>query len=334
MVDEFWEIQLDNNRFHTCSLSSASDCDDRVDSDSFNEVSGSADIDGGIEGKTAPTSSSKLVYSLPWEAGGNANAGCVTLKLHSLPTWADSFSPLGADPWYGSALLASLFLCDCRTDIGSINSVQQHIRSFTRKVPLRVIELGSGAVGLSAFAAALFILRHRADCESLLEGIIDEVVLSDNDPEVLEQLKNNTKVASAAFDERATVESLKNRVPNMRVHTLDWGDDSHEIDLAPFHLAIGAELVYTLSTAVACVKVVEKLLFCNRDILIVIVQVGNREGWRDTFLPKLEAIGAFVVTEELPIEIHQQATKYVEQGGTLNALKDFEVCFISRIDSI
>lgn len=326
-MDEFWEIQLDQSGFYG-SLGSGND-------DSDNSC-----VEQTSDSREFRLATNARAYSFLWGVDSHDGASCcsVDLRLSSLPMWTGSFSPLGADPWYGSALLASLLLHSGRSFGNNTvpnSRLQDHIaRGCTRQHPMRVLELGSGAVGISAFAAALSILQGRSSWNHSKDGIIDEVVLTDNNLEVLQQLKYNTDVAARAFDEMACSSSLSAHVPNMRVQKLDWSDDFHEIDLAPFQLAIGAELVYTPSTARACFKVVQKLLRCNSDILIVVVQVSDREGWRDTFLSRLESIGALVVTEQLPVEIHDHAAKFVEQGGTLNALRDFEVCYISPNQSI
>lgn len=306
----------------------------------------------------------------------NDNYGnTVTLELCTLPRHAGTLGPLGGEPWYGSALLASMLLLPpppppttddtSKNDNrgggggGPLQRIHGHLQDVSNQKGcggMRVLELGSGAVAIPAFAAVLAIVRQRR-CQrrpdedqngrhhetgtrddSNRRNVVadhdgvDEVVLTDHDPQVLRQLRRNVQTASLKLAEVARQESLS-AAPRMVIHHLDWTETTLCFDLCNIDLVIGSELVYTPETATSCFAIARELLRCNRDILIVLVEIADRPGWHDTFVPLLVESGGFdVECANVPVEIHQHAAAYrhVERGGTLNDLQDYEVCLISN----
>ena len=72
----------------------------------------------------------------------------ISLQLAELPANDGILSPVGADAWYASALLASMILQD--DGYGIFGSALQD-----KEQPLRVLELGSGTKALPGFATAI-----------------------------------------------------------------------------------------------------------------------------------------------------------------------------------
>jgi hypothetical protein len=400
-MDEFWKIQLEgSNQFHpaVAAADRLAHCDDDAayggsnidDEDRDSRANHEWVTDNAVERDQKPK-----IYSFPYlqdnvcgrerqqqQDGKNGNNNnnnkyetTVTLELCTLPRPTGAFGPLGGEPWYGSALLASMLLLlppppspttndtsgtdDNRGDGGGpLQRIHGHLQDVSNHGGMRVLELGSGAVAIPAFAAVLAILRQRR-CQRRQEvdpngshhetgtnedskrrnivamdhDDVDEVILTDHDPQVLRQLRRNVESASLKLAEVARQESLS-AAPRMVIHHLDWAEKTHCFDLWNIDLVIGSELVYTPETATSCFVIVRELLRCNnRDVLIVLVQIADRSGWHDTFLPFLLESGGFdIECSNVPVEIHQHAAAYrhVERGGTLNVLQDYEVCLISN----
>jgi hypothetical protein len=76
-------------------------------------------------------------------------------------------------------------------------------------------------------------------------------------------------------------------LPNFSVQMLDWNEGYSSDAFEKLHLVVGSELVYTKETAEACASVVRSLLREHLDILILIVQITDRDGWNNVFLPTL-----------------------------------------------
>jgi hypothetical protein len=165
----------------------------------------------------------------------------------------EAFGSTRGDPWYGSALLASVFLH--HTKSGSLSRIHrrfQDVSSSSCNTNLRVLELVSGAVAIPGLAVVLALLRHRfltipTTTTIIATFLLTRFVLTDNDPEALNQLRRNARTASRRFAELAQQESKL--APRIVVHHLDWAADTHCFDLCCIDLAIGSELVYTPDTA-------------------------------------------------------------------------------------
>ena len=368
--DDFWKIALSdtpesNRRFR----------DD--DDSSLDEQHENSSNDGVRDKADRPDHSSqgKLVrYRLPTTTD--------TLELRSLASESGIWSPLGADAWYASALLASLLLLvptadkqvdhehDKRDKSGSTLLRRMLINEHMEcKSNWTVLELGSGAVGLSGMACAIAIDRQiqqmngkinpsdtRTDGEkSSGKSIVDEssidssktalhrhkhhatVFLTDNEPPVLAQLKANVaynqklwKDASPIFEQKTQGKSKSMNATDIRVKSLDWNDDpscianwqttddENEANDFGVDLIIGSELVYTESTALACANLLTQMLDKYPNVHILIVQVMDRYGWEEIFLPKIIQCGASVQPIVLGMDLHDTASTMILPGGTLD----------------
>jgi predicted nicotinamide N-methyase len=233
----------------------------------------------------------------------------VSLKLSPLPLTDGIWSPLGANAWYGSALLAAMLL-----------QPESRIRKHLDMVPdqnVSCLELGSGAVGLSALALGLMLSQRQG---------MHRVCLTDNEVHVLNQLKDNVETNVA----RIQSEHHQISLPNFSFGMLDWNESYNSDAFEELHLVVGSELVYTKETAEACASVVQSLLREHPDLLILIVQVTDRDGWNNVFLPTLR-LDPNTVVEETPtdVSLHETASKMIRLGGTLDRF-DFGACYISR----
>lgn len=272
--------------------------------------------------------------------------GPVCLRLAPLPLVDGSVNPLGSEAWYGSALLGALLL----TADSEGNRIKKHMCNccHSGKYPLHALELGSGAVGLSGFALWLMLARfpsqtdHDADLSNNCRNL---VILSDNDPDTLQQLELNVRSNVANIRIKYPGDAL----PEFDVHYLDWnedyegynklvrydGTDAAGSKQSSLQLVIGSELVYSTETAHACAKIVIGLLRQHPDVLVVIVQVADRDGWNNDFIPILQRTSGICVEEESPIQtnaafLHEMASTLIRHGGTLDYFSDFAVCYISN----
>jgi predicted nicotinamide N-methyase len=233
----------------------------------------------------------------------------VLLKLSPLPLTNGIWSPLGANAWYASALLTAMLL-------QPESRIQKHL-DMVPDQNVSCLELGSGAVGLSAMALGLMLSQRQG---------MHRVCLTDNVAHVLNQLKGNVETNVA----RIQSEHHQISLPNFSVQMLDWNEGYSDDSFEQLHLVVGSELVYTKETAEACASVVRSLLREHPDILILIVQISDRDGWRNIFLPTLR-LDCNTLVEETSTDasVHETATQMIQQGGTVDSL-DFGACYISR----
>lgn len=267
-------------------------------------------------------------YNLPQL---NESARHVSLKLAALPPTDGIWSPLGADAWYGSALLTALLFDSfaLSTTENSLNAFRQLFDKLqsTNSQSIRVLELGSGAVGLSGFAMASLLQlqseqRVVEQDDSEHQKLKHQVLLTDNDPDVLKQLKLNFKRNIAHYETSVKV----------TVCALDWS--AHSLQNSIFQegetidLVIGAELVYSDDTAKACSACVQTLLRQFPDLLVFIVQIIDRPGW-ENFLNDLRHEGFHVRERAIPLHYHHVAMQMIQMGGTLDHF-DYGSCFISN----
>lgn len=298
----------------------------------------------------------------------------VILQLRPLPASDGIWSPIGADAWYASALLASLLLskivipapppaavvhqeCNSNTTgksrsrrVDNDNLLRHQHPFCTILLPSTsssssdegvrscktILELGSGAVGLSGFVCALALERHllrlqsaQAATENAKSNPIHhhqwKVLLTDNDPPVLEQLQKNldhnrSKLSSTSSSDRKVDVQVaawhwKDHRPNdgsARLLTPPDDDDEEVV------LVIGSELVYTQETADACVHLLLRLLEQYPHLEIWIVQVTDRFGWWETVDPTLLEHNICVDSIPIPAEIHDLATTMIPMGGALD----------------
>ncbi|KAL3934143.1 MAG: hypothetical protein SGBAC_010074 [Bacillariaceae sp.] len=295
--DDFWKIALEEEPASNREKNGVWDDDD--DDDDGNE-SDSGAIDG----------FKPVAYRLP-----TTN---VTLHLESLPAADGVWSPLGADAWYASAILASMVLT---------NNVPKILLPSTKTV----LELGSGAVGLSGLACAVAMMMTsfpRQEEENMDGSRSRRIILTDNDPPVLEKLKWNTKRNQDAILAAST--SSKPIDLDIKVQHLDWNEKCDESFRNSIDLVIGSELVYTQETGEACSRMLEELLLNNssssssnnnnnNNIDIWVVQVTDRYGWLDVVVPHLESLKGISV-DSVPIssDTHALAATMIPMGGTLD----------------
>jgi hypothetical protein len=153
------------------------------------------------------------------------------------------------------------------------------------------------------------------------------VCLTDNVEHVLNQLKSNVKINVP----RIQSEHHQISLPMFSVQMLDWNEGYRRDEFEQLHLVVGSELVYTKETAEACASVVRSLLREHPDLLILIVQITDRDGWNNVFLPTLR-LDSNILVEETPTDacLHETASQMmIRQGGALDRF-DFGACYISR----
>ena len=274
--DDFWNIALSEESVKDASFQSQDeDVDDEEDYYDSKENSAVAKF---------------TKYHLPTTD--------VTLRLQSLPSTDGVWSPLGADAWYASALLASLLL--------TTTTIEDDNKDNNDCV---VLELGSGAVGLSGLACAVALANQMK--KSMTKA---KVILTDNDATVLKALQRNVET------NREAILALCDTV-QVEVQHLDWKDGFHSLGSSPLDLVIGSELVYTKDTAIALCHLLEELLMDNNHqrLKICVVQVTDRFGWLDIVLPHLESIdGVIIRSESISSDIHDLACTMIPMGGTLD----------------
>lgn len=234
----------------------------------------------------------------------------ITLSVSNLAESEGVMSPLGAQAWHASSLLAA-YLIHHKDSLLRGTTVKDH--------DIHCMELGSGAVGLSGMTLAAVLNNLYSDASVLLTDLATE-------RGVLETLQDNVSRNEHVF-------------PNIdvRVQALDWNDftDSEYVpSLPPFDFVIGSELIYTTETAVACAAVVTRLLHDNPNLMILIIQVVDRPGFETHFLPLLRQEFDVCVEQPLDAELHDAASTIVasvgdQLGGTLDRFA-YGSCWIRR----
>ena len=267
--DDFWKIALEdepvNNRDKNGVWEDDSDSDDAM-----------------------AVASKPVAYRLP-------TTNQTTLHLESLAASDGIWSPLGADAWYASALLATMVLT---------NEIPSVLLPSTRTV----LELGSGAVGLSGLACAIAMARNENATGR------HKIILTDNDPPVLDKLRLNTE---RNIDTILSCRSKLEVELDIAVHHLDWNEECDEPFRHSIDLVIGSELVYTQETGQACSKMLEGLLKNNPNVDIWVVQVTDRFGWLDIVVPRLESLeDVSVVAIPISSDTHTLAASMIPFGGT------------------
>ncbi len=338
--DPFWEIAL--NHDGSGKLNNA------LDNHNGDEGDSDTDEDDPVIGGKAKT------YHLP-----NSS---ISLELAPLASDDGVWSPVGDHAWYSSALLTCLILqstvllvnsddCTSTTSTTTGENNPDALGNFAGGIgmddfeagkEIRILELGSGAIGLPgiSFAAALSQQQERFPSWT--------VSLTDNDESLLKQLQTNVhsniapnKLFLSSTDNGAELTETR----RVNVEYLDWdignyGDDNDNDDdddenksesdivmvqgsnphrLLAADLVIGSELVYTQETAIALVKILLALLDRNPAVKIWIVQVTDRYGWKEIVIPALESKKT-VRIENIPLsyDIHEIASTMIPMGGALD----------------
>jgi hypothetical protein len=290
---------------------------------------------------------------------------------------------LGANVWFGSAILSAMFqqltIVPVNKECTQENVIQSHLNRFHNNATINVLELGSGAVGLTGIVVGLSISgyiemidvqnQNDTDCYTRKKQQKKcRMILTDHDPNVIQQLQCNIQ---------STIVQLQNQfpshtiLPEFIVQDLDWNDDTfvlnannvetssdctssnigHHKNIEQqqqqcLQLVVGAELVYNNETADACIHIVLQLLQKHFNVLIVLVQLSDRDGWNTIFIPTLlkyqqQAAGrqqsslspktSICIKIESSIiqpDIYDLACQLVPPGGTLNPLSDYTICYI------
>jgi Lysine methyltransferase len=127
--------------------------------------------------------------------------GTLRCPLAHLPLPFGTERSTGAQAWYGSALLSALFL---QTSDDEIVRIQRHICAHTDRSgtsDLSILELGSGAVGLSGIVAGFAMLAHLRTASARAEEAIScRVFLTDRDAPVT-AVGTEPAVQRSAMDE-------------------------------------------------------------------------------------------------------------------------------------
>jgi hypothetical protein len=94
-----------------------------------------------------------------------------------------------------------------------------------------------------------------------------------------------------------------------------------------------SELVYTPTTAKACLHALLHWTATCPTALICILQVTDREGWTDILVPGLQEAGLYVRQECVDADHDAVAEQLVPRGGTLDRFA-FGILYASRTKDI
>lgn len=144
---------------------------------------------------------------------------------------------------------------------------------------------------------------------------------------------SNVKTLQAIFPDIA--------LPEFGICQLGWNDEPIRYSAgynSTLHFVVGSELVYKPETAHECAKIALRLLRDHSDVLVVIDQAADCEGWNSVFLPAIRRVEGVCIDEESPLRadaviLHDAASSIIRHGGTLNRFSDFAVCYISNSSS-
>ncbi len=242
------------------------------------------------------------------------------LRMRPLPPSDGIWSPVGADAWYASALLASILLLKPTEESGGdiqhpfARMFASGSSNLSEGSSYIILELGSGAVGLPGFVCAVALERQlKLQQLTTLESNW-RVLLTDNDSRVLQQLQRN-------LDENKSTLLSSTATVDVQVATWDWKENHPASGLMSTDevvLVIGSELVYTQETANACIQLLLRLLEQYPNVEIWISQVSDRFGWWETVVPTLVKNQICVDSVPIPMESHNLAATMIPMGGTLD----------------
>lgn len=338
--DEFWQVAFENEG---PSCGGFMEDPDLGDDEAWN-----SDNKGHVE-KIARA----ITYKIPWRSIRDEDSTVISLKLSPLPDADGIWSPLGAQAWHASSLfvayaLQSTILKSKRaiaTPEREESLLSRHIESWFAE-PNRgeqsftALELGSGAVGLAGIVMGLILAYYSSSTDAKNDdstkqqrnSIPPRVILTDNEANVVKHLQfnvDNTLSWLANDNGGVTVPRI---IPDLQVQHLDWNhyqDSDLSKQTQSLQLVFGSELVYTGETAKACANIVLELLVANPGALVFILQVTDRDGWTNEFLPTLSRRPDLQVLEETMVnsDLHALAGTIIPPGGTLDRFA-FGGCYI------
>ena len=238
------------------------------------------------------------------------------------------WSPLGAHAWYGSALW-SCYATSSQIDQPNDSPLT---RLLTQRRSITALELGSGAVGLAGIVLAWKLAQNSTQTTTEYSTTLcicqqkSRVILSDCETKLVRQLQRNVRANSHVFE------------PNVdcTVVQLDWndvGDAELPLDNQPLDLIFGSELVYTPNTATACRDCIVHLTQQYPNALVCIVQIVDRPGWLDIFVPGLQQQGLHVRQATVDAEVDALAQQLLPRGGSLDRFA-FGILYASRNESL
>jgi Lysine methyltransferase len=278
-----------------------------------------------------PSATFSMTYVVPWRKTQRDDARSnITLQLSPLRDHEGIWSPLGAQAWHASSLLVAYLSQSTILDDGyhPRTLLSKHLDSWSPD-PANVaafvaLELGSGAVGLVGLVLGLVLgdCLSRGKFEDKSNTPVPCVMLTDNEPSVLKNLQENVTRTLEGW-RRSSEEFGGRRLPECHVEHLHWDDKLPEIlEAQSLQLVVGSELVYTQDTAQACAKVVLAILDQHPDALVFILQVTDRDGWTNVFLPTLQEKDNVQMISEVEAiqdsDLHQLAATMIPPGGTLD----------------
>lgn len=209
------------------------------------------------------------------------------------------------------------------------------LQSTLQDSSVTVLELGSGAVGMAGLVLAWCFQQQQQQQQHTTKGQKRRVILTDYEHHVLRQLKRNVSCNAHLWQ---TEDENDNAAICVDVNFLDWGQpptDWHAylglVADQAIDLIIGSELVYTPENAVACRDCVLSLTQQFPAALVCIVQIVDREGWQNIFLPGLQEAGLYVTEHSVDVDCDAAASAMMKRGGSLDRF-DFGICYISRTE--
>ena len=331
-TDEFWQLALKGNDDKKTNSDGDDDNDDELTEERSQDRNDGLNED---EDQSIPP----ITYEIKLQPEDQIDQfEAVTFQLTSMPLTDGIFSPLGAQLWYGQALLAAMLLRPSypplKEALTSIllttnNTDRENVQAST------ALELGSGACGLAGLVLSWLLANNNSSTGKTKRP--SHIILTDNEQPVLKQLRRNITINL----NRLQNSYPKKDFPTVTVAPLEWNDGVTTIQAfidAPSNnpsenlkLIFGSELVYTESTATACANIVTSMLERYPKALVLIVQVSDRSGWNDVFLPtvtenqNLQVLSQDVVADA---DLHELASSLLRHGGTLDRF-DFGVVYIT-----
>ena len=339
--DEFWQVAFENDGPSCGGFMGDTDFDD---DEALNSDNNRHDED----------IARAITYNIPWRSIRDEDSTVIPLKLSPLPDADGIWSPLGAQAWHASSLFVAYALqctiLKAQSDIatpeckGSLLS--RHIESWyaephREEESFTALELGSGAVGLAGIVTGLILARYSSSLTDFKNCGTPKhqrkpnpprVVLTDNEANVVKHLRRNVDNTLSWLANNKEDVPVPPILPDLKVQRLDWNqyqDSDLSKQMKSLQLVFGSELVYTGETAKACANIVLELLGANPDALVFILQVTDRDGWTNEFLPFLSQHPNLQVLEETMVnsDLHELAGTIIPPGGTLDRFA-FGGCYI------